>query len=102
MGSNKIICFGEILWDIFPEKRKLGGAPFNVASSLKGLGADVEFFSRIGNDSLGVQIKSELTNQGISSDYLQIDQEHPTGKVLVSLNEKTIVEIRIINFIILL
>jgi len=87
MGSNKIICFGEILWDIFPEKRKLGGAPFNVASSLKGLGADVEFFSRIGNDSLGVQIKSELTNQGISSDYLQIDQEHPTGKVLVSLND---------------
>lgn len=88
MGKNKICCFGEILWDLFPEGKKLGGAPFNVASSLKGLGADVEFISRIGQDNLGDEILMQIANQGISTDYIQIDPIHPTGKVEVSLDAK--------------
>ena len=52
MNSKVICCFGEILWDLFPDGKKLGGAPFNVASSLKDLGAEVYFLSSIGNDTL--------------------------------------------------
>ena len=37
MNSTTIICFGEILWDLFPSGKMLGDAPFNVASSIKGL-----------------------------------------------------------------
>ena len=86
MGKNKICCFGEILWDLFPEGKKLGGAPFNVACSLKSLGADVEFISRIGQDSLADEILIEVTSKGISTDSIQIDPIHPTGKVEVSLD----------------
>ena len=45
MGKQKVVCFGEVLWDLFPEGKKLGGAPFNVASSLSSLGAEVCFIS---------------------------------------------------------
>jgi len=88
MKSNKICCFGEVLWDIFKEGKKLGGAPFNVARSLEGLGADIEFISRIGKDNLGEEILIEIKNHGISTDYIQIDPINPTGKVKVSLDSK--------------
>ena len=71
MKSQKIICFGEILWDLFPDGKKLGGAPFNVASSLKNLGADVEFISRIGNDSLGKELLMKVKNHGVSISHIQ-------------------------------
>lgn len=88
MESNKICCFGEIVWDLFKEGKKLGGAPFNVASSLEGLGVDIEFISRIGKDSLGEEILIQIENQGISTDYIQIDPINPTGKVEVNLDLK--------------
>ena len=88
MDSNKIVCFGEILWDLFPSGKKIGGAPFNVASSLKGLGASVEFISRIGQDALGEEILNHLTRVGISKEYVQLDGQHATGRVLVTLDEK--------------
>ena len=86
MKSNKIICFGEILWDIFEDGKKLGGAPFNVTSSLKDLGADVEFISRIGKDFLGNEILKELKSRGVSTIFLQEDPIYPTGKVTVSID----------------
>ena len=86
MKSNKIICFGEILWDIFEDGKKLGGAPFNVTNSLKDLGADVEFISRIGKDFLGNEILKELKSRGVSTIFLQEDPIYPTGKVTVSLD----------------
>ena len=48
-----ILVIGEILMDIFPEDRRLGGAPFNFAFHLKKFGFPVTFISRIGKDSLG-------------------------------------------------
>ena len=86
MKSNKIICFGEILWDIFEEGKKLGGAPFNVTNSLKDLGADVEFISRIGKDFLGNEILKELKSRGVSTIFLQEDPIYPTGKVTVDID----------------
>jgi fructokinase len=87
MNSKRICCFGEILWDLFPEGKKLGGAPFNVASSLKDLGSEVCFISKIGKDSLGDEILDQIAQQNISSQYVQIDTRHPTGKVLVELDK---------------
>ena len=51
MEGDKIVCFGEILWDFFQSEKKLGGAPYNVANSLKRLGADVNLISRVGDIS---------------------------------------------------
>ncbi len=90
MCAKKVCCFGEILWDIFPEYKKLGGAPFNVATTLKGLGLEVEFISRIGKDILGDEILHKVHNHQIKTDFIQIDPLHPTGKVNVSFNAEGI------------
>ena len=66
MKSKKIICFGEVLWDHFPDGKKLGGAPFNVTNSLKNFGADVDFISRVGDDNLG---NENQTNAKQSNQY---------------------------------
>ena len=60
MEGDKIVCFGEILWDFFQSEKKLGGAPYNVANSLKKLGADVNLISRVGDDQLGKEIIKKL------------------------------------------
>ena len=49
----KVICYGETLWDIFPNKKVIGGAPLNVALRLHSLGADVCMISSLGNDQEG-------------------------------------------------
>ena len=85
-GSKKIICFGEVLWDHFPDGKKLGGAPFNVTNSLKNFGADVDFISRVGDDDLGNELLKLMQNNNISTDYIQVDPYHETGKVEVSLD----------------
>ena len=97
MNSKVICCFGEILWDLFPEGKKLGGAPFNVASSLKDLGAEVYFVSSVGKDTLGDEIFSHLQLRKIPDDYIQVDSVHPTGKVMVSLDENGSAQYKIEN-----
>ena len=54
--KNKILCFGEMLWDIFPDGAVPGGAPMNVAIGLKKLGSDVFILSSCGKDELGVNL----------------------------------------------
>lgn len=88
MTSNTIVCFGEVLWDLFPEGKKVGGAPFNVASSLKSLGAEVRFISRVGNDTLGEELLAAVHAQGIVTDQIQRDSKHKTGVVHVILDSK--------------
>ena len=97
MNSKVICCFGEILWDLFPEGKKLGGAPFNVASSLKDLGAEVYFISCVGKDTLGDEILSHLQLRKIPDDYIQVDSVHPTGKVMISLDENGSAQYKIEN-----
>ena len=50
---NKVVCFGEVLWDIFPNNKIIGGAPFNVACRIKSLGMDTSIISSIGDDISG-------------------------------------------------
>ena len=52
MKSKKIVCFGEILWDLFPNGKRLGGAPYNVANSLKSLETDLNYLSEEAKSSL--------------------------------------------------
>ena len=55
MASKKLkaVCFGEILFDVFPKLKKIGGAPLNVASRLKSFGVDVTMISAVGNNING-------------------------------------------------
>jgi fructokinase len=82
-----ILVVGEILYDLFPNYRRLGGAPFNFAFHLKNLGFPVRFISRVGNDADGKDILGKLEQFGFNLDDIQIDLDHPTGSVRVQLDE---------------
>lgn len=82
------VCFGEILFDVFLEHKKIGGAPLNVASRLSSLGIDVAMISAIGNDTNGVKLTEYLNGVGINTTAVQLKEKYPTGIVNVILNEK--------------
>lgn len=84
----KITCFGEVLWDVFPTHKKIGGAPLNVAARLKSFENDVSVISRIGTDDLGEEIVEFLKERNINVNGVQLDSSHETGKVKVMLNDK--------------
>ena len=78
-----IVVIGEILFDQFPDRSVLGGAPFNFAFHLKKMGLPVRFISRVGNDVLGWKILNFLERHGFNSDDIQKDPDHATGTVQV-------------------
>jgi fructokinase len=85
---SKIICFGEVLWDVFPTHKKIGGAPLNVANRLQALGNDVTMISAIGQGKSGSEILKYIKDVGIDASCIQVHNEYKTGKVKVMLNEK--------------
>ncbi|RMA64337.1 carbohydrate kinase family protein [Ulvibacter antarcticus] len=85
---KNIVCFGEILWDVFPNHKKIGGAPLNVAFRLKSFENNVSIISSIGDDTKGEEIIDLIKKRGISVEHIQIDGKLKTGKVNVMLNRK--------------
>ena len=83
-----ILAVGELVWDIFPDQRVLGGAPVNVAYHLARLGLPVESITRIGDDPLGVAACQRLGELGLSVAGIQQDAMLPTGQVRVSFDAK--------------
>ena len=49
----KILAFGEILWDIFPNKKCIGGAPLNFAAHAAKQGSEAYILSAVGQDTFG-------------------------------------------------
>jgi fructokinase len=86
--TKKIICFGEVLFDVFPTHRKIGGAPLNVALRMASLGIDAQIISRVGNDEIGKELLAFIKENGVTTDTIQVDQNLPTGEVIVQLNDK--------------
>ena len=84
----KIIGVGEILWDVFPNGKKLGGAPANFAYHVTALGHEGIIISRIGDDNYGKEIIEQLISLGLLTDYIQIDSEKETGVVEVQIDDK--------------
>ncbi len=85
-----VVGIGEILWDILPSGKKLGGAPANFAYHAGELGCEAYIISSVGNDKLGNEILDILNTLGLSSRYIQIDECHPTGTVEVQLDNNGI------------
>lgn len=81
-----LIGLGEILWDILPSGRQLGGAPANFAYHANALGARGTIISRVGTDANGADILTCLAGLGLSVDLIQKDPDAPTGAVSVELS----------------
>lgn len=76
-----LVGLGEVLWDCFPDERRPGGAPANVAFHADQLGLCGVVCSRVGTDALGDELCDYLAQQGLGRDHIQRDPDHPTGTV---------------------
>ena len=91
-----VLVFGEVLFDQFPDHRRLGGAPFNYAFHLHQMGIPVKFISRVGNDDAGKEILEFARQHDFPTDGIQIDPDHPTGEVRVTLDASGVPEFEIL------
>lgn len=88
-GKNlKAVAYGEVLWDVFANEKKIGGAPLNVALRMKTLGCEVAMISCVGNDEDGKAIKDQVKQLGLETDTIVVSEDFPTGLVNVTLNER--------------
>jgi fructokinase len=85
--SSLVVGLGELIWDIFPEGRRMGGAPSNFAYLSRLLGEKAAVASRVGRDALGTEALEKLSRAGLSTRYIQFDDSHPTGTVGVVIRE---------------
>ncbi|MCB9385467.1 MAG: carbohydrate kinase [Bryobacterales bacterium] len=82
-----IAVIGEILWDVFEDEERLGGAPFNFAAHSAQLGAEVTFLSAVASDARGAAARAQAGQLGLDGPYLQTVDAPPTGHVSVLLEQ---------------
>ena len=83
--SFKLVGIGEVLWDLLPAGRQLGGAPANFTYHARALGADARLISRVGQDDLGHEALDRLTKLRMPTDCIEVDRALPTGTVSVEV-----------------
>ena len=83
--GRQILAAGEVLWDLLPKGKQLGGAPANFTFHCRSLGADARLVTRVGNDALGHEVLERFRLLGLPTETVQIDPELPTGTVDVAL-----------------
>ncbi len=87
---KKITSIGEILFDVYPEGKTIGGAPFNFIYHITKLTGQGNFISRVGDDNFGKEIFEFLDQHNISVDFIQKDHKHKTGISRLTLNEEKV------------
>jgi fructokinase len=86
--GRMVVGLGELIWDLLPAGRQLGGAPTNFAYVSRLLGAEAAVASRVGRDALGDEAVERLSRAGVETRYLQRDDAHPTGTVGVEVDAR--------------
>lgn len=95
--EKKVTAIGEILFDIYPGYKKLGGAPFNFLYHVWKLNGQGNFVSRIGNDDEGKEILDILKQKNFDTTFIQLDTEHKTGAVYVELDDNKVPDFKIVE-----
>lgn len=92
-STSRILLFGEVLVDQFPDREVLGGAPFNVAHHLMGLGRNVGIVpvlvTRMGRDARRDRLLHMIRSAGLSTEGIQQDATHRTGEVQITLDAES-------------
>jgi fructokinase len=91
------IGLGELLWDVLPSGRQLGGAPANFAYIASLLGNRSAVISRVGDDDLGREARDRCSDLGTDISHLQTDPTRPTGTVNVKLDTLGVPEFEIVE-----
>lgn len=87
-GKHYVIGIGELLWDVLPEGKKMGGAPANFAYHINNTGCMADIISSVGDDEDGNELIDALLNRGLQTHLVQKNSISPTGTVSVSLDDK--------------
>ncbi len=86
----KVLCFGEILWDVFGEDKVIGGAPFNFAAHFVKCGGTAHLLSAVGCDALGDGALERVEYLGVLSEFISRYSDLPTGTCQVTLDENKV------------
>ncbi len=93
----KILSFGEVLWDVYPDNKYIGGAPLNFAAHSAKLGADCYLLSAVGDDELAKDTLKAVKGFNINTDYVETVNGKQTGKCLVTLDKKSVPSYNLLN-----
>ena len=83
-AAARVLGIGELLWDLFPDGPRLGGAPFNVIANLRRLGHPAAFVTAVGDDELGRRALSAADRLGVEATFVSVALDLPTGTVTVT------------------
>jgi fructokinase len=84
-AAARAIVVGEVLWDVFPDATRLGGAPLNFAAHLARLGHETRLLSAVGRDALGERAAADIRSLGVDTTFLQSSDRFATGTASVRL-----------------
>ena len=96
MTMKKILGIGELVWDVFPEGKQLGGAPVNFAFFAKELSAEAYPVAALGTDGLGDEAIQMLKPSGLSLDFIQRNSLD-TSRVMVTTDENGVPQYEIVD-----
>lgn len=86
MNANDVVVgMGEVLWDMLPEGKKIGGAPANFAYHVSQFGLPSCVVSAVGEDALGKEILDNFTSKGLNCHIATVP--YATGTVQVSIDQ---------------
>lgn len=80
-------CFGEVLWDVFSDGKRVGGAPLNMCLRLNSFGIKANIISGVGLDTLGTELLNFVENKNVTTQFIARNQDKPTSTVQVTLDD---------------
>ncbi len=93
----KILSFGDIIWDVYPDKACIGGALLNFSAHVAKSGADSFLMSAVGDDKLGEDALEKLKNFKVNTKYVSVDKTRQTGQCRVTLDENAVPTFRLLD-----
>jgi fructokinase len=85
IAPDAVVALGEVLWDVFPDSMRLGGAPLNFAVHARRLGHPVYLVSAVGADELGRETLRRIASLDLDTAFVQTSESLPTGTATVEL-----------------
>ena len=82
-GASVVVGLGEILWDVFDDGERFGGAPANFACHAAAFGAEACMVGAVGADDRGQRALKALQDHGVSTEAVVVVPEVPTGNVRI-------------------
>jgi fructokinase len=86
-ANRSVVAVGEVLWDLFDDGQRLGGAPLNFSSHVRRLGHPVSLISALGADALGAEAAQQIAALNLDCRFLQTSTRFATGTAKVKLGE---------------